>query len=257
MKTKTIVLIHGMFMNPLCWEKWIPYYESKGYRCVAPAWPRRDKSVEELCKAHPDPELAKLKLGDVVEHLANVITDLDEKPAIVGHSMGGLVVQLLLQRDVAVAGVAIDPAAPMGVFTTEWSFIKSNFPAINPFLFSQPVQMSFEHFQYAFANTLPLDEQRAAYDRYVVPESRGVPTSSLGTAGKVDFARPRRPLLITAGEKDHIIPASLNRANYKKYQGPSITDFKEFAGRDHFLIGSRGWEEIADYALDWLDQKVD
>jgi pimeloyl-ACP methyl ester carboxylesterase len=112
--------------------------------------------------------------------------------------------------------------------------------------------MSFEHFQYAFANTLPFEEQRAAYDRYMVPESRGVPISSLGAAGKVDFSRPRRPLLITAGEKDHIVPASLNRSNLAKYQIPSVTDFKEFAGRDHFLIGSRGWEEIADYCLEWL-----
>jgi fermentation-respiration switch protein FrsA (DUF1100 family) len=135
--------------------------------------------------------------------------------------------------------------------------LKANFPAINPFLLSQPVQMSFEHFQYAFVNTLPLDEQRAAYDRYVVPESRGVPTSSLGAAGKVDFHRPRRPLLITAGEKDHIIPASLNRSNYEKYKGTFVTNFKLFAGRDHFLIGSRGWEEIADYALDWLNQSGD
>jgi pimeloyl-ACP methyl ester carboxylesterase len=257
MKTKTIVLIHGMFMNPLCWEKWIPYYEAEGYNVIAPAWPRRDQSVEELRKAHPDPELAKLKLGDVVEHIAGRIKSLDQKPAIIGHSMGGLVVQLLLQWDLAVAGVAIDPAPPAGVFTTEFSFLKSNFPAINPFLLSQPVMMTFEHFQYAFANTLPLDEQRAAYDRYVVPESRGVPTSSLGAAGKVDFHRPRRPLLITAGQRDHIIPASLNRSNYKKYQGPSLTDFKEFAGRDHFLIGSRGWQEVADYCLSWLDQKVD
>jgi pimeloyl-ACP methyl ester carboxylesterase len=257
MKTKTIVLIHGMFMTPLCWEKWIPYYESKGYKVVAPAWPGRDKSVDELRKAHPDSDLAKLKLGDIVEHVAKAIGALDEKPVIIGHSMGGLVVQLLLQRDVAVAGVAVDPAPPAGVFTTEFSFLKANFPAINPFLLSQPVQMSFEHFQYAFVNTLPLDEQRAAYDRYVVPESRGVPTSSLGEAGKVDFQRPRRPLLITAGEKDHIIPSSLNRSNYEKYKGPSITDFKEFSGRDHFLIGSRGWQEVADYCLEWLNQKVE
>ena len=166
--------------------------------------------------------------------------------------MGGLVVQLLLQRDVVVAGVAIDPAPPAGVFTTEFSFLKANFPAINPFLLSQPVQMSFEHFQYAFVNTLPIDEQRAAYDRYVVPESRGVPTSSLGAAGKVDFKRQRRPLLITAGQNDHIIPASLNKTNYKKYEGPLSTDFKEFAGRDHFLIGSKGWQEVADYCLEWL-----
>ena len=252
MKSKTIVLIHGMFMNSLCWEKWIPYYESKGFRILAPAWPARDKSVEELCLAHPDPELAKLKLNHIVDHMEAFIKDLDEKPAIIGHSMGGLVVQLLLQQDVAVAGIAIDPAPPAGVFTTEWSFIKANFPAINPFLLNKPVQMTFEHFQYAFVNTLPLDEQRAAYDRYVVPESRGVPTSSLGAAGKVDFSKLRRPLLITAGEKDHIIPASLNKSNYTKYKAPSVTDFKEFAGRDHFLIGSRGWKEIADYCLEWL-----
>jgi len=257
MNTKTIVLIHGMFMNPLCWEKWIPYYESKGYKVFAPAWPGRDKSVEELRKAHPDSKLAKLKLGDIVEHVANFIKSLNEKTAIIGHSMGGLVVQLLLQRDVTVAGVAIDPAPPAGVFTTEFSFLKANFPAINPFLLSQPVQMSFEHFQYAFVNTLPMAEQRVAYDHYVVPESRGVPTSSLGAAGKVDFQRQRPPLLITAGERDHIIPASLNRSNYKKYTGPSVTDFKEFAGRDHFLIGSTGWQEVADYCLDWLNQKAE
>src|SRR5258706_477141 len=118
---------------------------------------------------------------------------------------------------------------------------------INPFLLSKPAQMTFEQFQYAFVNTLPLKEQRAAYDRYVVPESRGVPISSLTSAGKVDFARPRRPLLITAGEKDHIVPPGLNRLNFKKYKGPSVTDFKEFSGRDHFGIGARGWEEIADY----------
>jgi pimeloyl-ACP methyl ester carboxylesterase len=199
MKTKTIVLIHGMFMNPLCWEKWIPHYQTKGYKVFAPAWPGRDQPVETLRKKHPDPQLPKLKLGDVVEHMTRVIKSLDEKPAIIGHSMGGLVVQLLLQRDLAVAGVAIDPAPPMGVFTTAFSFLKANFPAINPFLLRRPVEMSFNRFQYAFVNTLPEAEQRAAYDRYAVPESRGVPVSSLGAAGKVDFRKPHPPLLITAG----------------------------------------------------------
>jgi alpha-beta hydrolase superfamily lysophospholipase len=165
MKTKTIVLIHGMFMNPLCWENWIPRYQAKGYHILTPAWPGRDQHVESLRKNHPDPQLAKLKLSDVVEHMAKHIKGLDEKPALIGHSMGGLVVQLLLPRDLAIAGVAIDPAPPQGVFTTAFSFIKSNFPAINPFLLDQPVMMSFEHFQYAFVNTLPLDKQRAVYDR--------------------------------------------------------------------------------------------
>jgi pimeloyl-ACP methyl ester carboxylesterase len=254
MKTQTILLIHGMFMTPLCWEHWIPCYQAKGYRVIAPAWPGRDKLVETLRKKHPDPELAKLKLSDIVEHIANFIKGLDEKPAIIGHSMGGLVVQLLLQRDLAVAGVALDPAPPMGVFTTAFSFVKANFPAINPFLLNRPVMMTFEHFQYAFVNTLPLEEQRAAYERYLVPESRRVPTQSLTAAGRVDFKKSHPPLLITAGEKDHIVPASLNRTNYRKYQGSSVTEFKEFPGRDHFLIGERGWEEVADYSLSWLEK---
>ena len=115
--------------------------------------------------------------------------------------------------------------------------------------------MSFEHFQYAFVNTLPLNEQRAAYDRYVVPESRGVPTQSLTSVGKVDFRKAHEPLLIIAGEKDHIIPASLNKTNYNKYKAsPSLTDFKEFPGRDHFGIGEKGWEELADYSLAWLEK---
>ena len=255
MKTKTIVLIHGMFMNHTCWENWIPRYQAKGYRVIAPDWPGRDQSVATLRKNHPDPQLPKLKLGDVVEHFAGILKKLDEKPAIIGHSMGGLVVQLLLQRDLAVAGVAIDPAPPMGVFTTAPSFLKANLPAINPFLLNQPALMSFAQFQYAFVNTLPEAEQRAAYDRYVVPESRRVPTQSLGAAAKVDFHKPHPPLLITAGEKDHIIPAALNRTNYNRYKASSsVTDFKEFAGRDHFVIGEKGWEEVADYCLAWIEK---
>ncbi len=254
MKTKTIVLIHGMFMNHTCWENWIPRYQAKSYRVLAPAWPRRDPSVEALRK-NPDPQLQQLKLSDVVDHFTDILKKLDEKPAIIGHSMGGLVVQLLLQRDLAVAGVAIDPAPPMGVFSTTFSFYKANLPAISVFQINQPVQMTFERFQYAFVNTLPEAEQRAAHNRYVLPESRRVPIQSLGLAGKVDFRKPHPPLLITAGEKDNIVPASLNRTNYKRYKASSsVTEFKEFAGRDHFVIGEKGWEEVADYCLAWIEK---
>ena|ERR1700690_720078 len=256
MKTKTIVFIHGMFMTPLCWEHWIERYQARGYHCLAPAWPGRDKPIDIQRKNHPDPELGKLKLRDVIESLAAAIKALGEKPVLIGHSMGGLVTQLLLQGDLAVAGVAIDPAPPLGVFTMAFSFLKANFPVINPLVpVTQPVMMSFEQFQYAFVNTLPHAEQRAAYDRYVVPESRGVPTQSLTSVGKVDFKKPHPPLLITAGEKDHIVPASLNKTNYNRYKAsPSLTDFKEFAGRDHFGIGEKGWEELADYSLAWLEK---
>lgn len=258
MTTRDVVFIHGMFMTPLCWENWLALFQSKGYRCIAPAWPGRDAAIETQRRNHPDPALGRLKLRDVIERMETVIRSLPAKPILIGHSMGGLVVQLLLQKDLAAAGVALDPAPPQGVFTTAWPFLRSNFPSINPLVpATRPVNMSLEHFQYAFVNTLPLDQQRAAYDRYVVPESRGVPTQSLTSVARVDFSKHHAPLLITAGEKDHIIPASLSRTNYKRYKdGNSTIDFHEFPGRDHFLIGEHGWQEVADFVLSWLDQKV-
>ena len=255
MKTKTLVFVHGMYMNPLCWEKWVDYYQAKGYQCLAPAWPGRDQPIDMLRKRHPDPQLGKLTLSNVLEHFANTIKRLDEKPILVGHSMGGLVVQLLLQRDLAVAGVAIDSAPPLGVFTTKWSFLKSNWPHITPFVSqSSPIEMTLERFQYTFVNGMPLAEQRAAYKRYVVPESRRVPRESL--TARVDFRKPHSPLLLIAGSADNIIPASLIKSNFTKYRhSPSVTDLKEFAGRTHFIIGQRDWEEVADYILAWLNEK--
>ena len=265
MESKNIVFIHGMFMTPLCWEQWLPYFQAKGYACTAPAWPGRDQPIETLRANHPDPQLGKLNLTAVVEHVAAIINKLDVKPILIGHSMGGLLVQLLLQRGLAVAGVAIDSAPPAGVFTTKWSFLKANWPMINPFISkSQPRSMPFEAFQYAFVNTLPLAEQKAAYDRYVVPESRGIPRESLTSAARIDFKKPHPPLLLIAGSDDHIIPAALNKTNFSKYRAsaqasaqPSspVTDYKEFAGRVHFIIGQKNWEEVAGYILGWLNEK--
>ena len=255
MTVKTVVFIHGMYMTPLCWEQWVDRFQGKGYRCLAPAWPGRDQPIEVLRQRHPDPQLGTLTLSDVLEHLTDVIKKLDEKPIVIGHSMGGLATQMLVNRDLAVAGVAIDSAPPFGVLTTKWSFLKSNWPHITPFAaLSKPIEMTFERFQYTFVNTLPLAEQRAAFDRYVVPESRRVPRESL--TAKVDFKKPHAPLLLVAGSVDHIIPASLNQSNYAKYRASqSVTDFKEFAGRAHFIVGQTGWEEVADYVLSWLNEK--
>ena len=252
MKSNTVVFIHGMYMSPLCWEQWLAYFQAKGFNCLAPAWPGRDQPVSVLRKNHPDPELGRLTLTQVVEHMAAVIANLDEKPILIGHSMGGLVVQLLLQREIAAAGVAIDSAPPAGVFTPKWSFLKSNWPHITPFAAqSSPISMTFDRFQYTFVNTLPLAEQQAAFEKYVVPESRRVPRQSL--TASVDFKKPHPPLLLVAGSSDHLIPASLNKMNYERYaQSPSITDFKEFPGRAHFMVGQSGWEEVADAILAWL-----
>ena len=258
MASKTIVFIHGMFVTPACWDAWTAYYQAKGYHCLAPAWPGRDQPVETLRKNHPDPQLGKLTLAEVVEHYARIIVGLDEKPILIGHSMGGLVVQLLLQRNLAVAGIAIDSAPPLGVITTKWSFIKSNWPLINPFVSKyQPYYMPFEHFQYTFVHTMPLAEQRAAYDALVVPESRQVAQGTLSAAARIDFERPHAPLLLIAGEEDHIIPASLTRANHRKYHAsaPAITEYAEFAGRTHFIIGQENWQGVAEYISFWLNQK--
>lgn len=255
MKTKTVVFIHGMYMNSLCWEHWVSHFQTKGYRCLAPDWPGRDQPIEVLRKNHPDPQLGRLTLSKVVEHFTGIIQQLDGKPILIGHSMGGLCVQLLLQKDLAAAGIAIDSAPPMGVITLQWPFLKSNWPHITPFVpQSNPIGMTFERFQYTFVNTLPLAEQRAAYDRYVVPESRRVPRESL--TARVDFRKSHPPLLLIAGSADHLIPAALNKTNFARYKAsPSVTDFKEFAGRTHFIIGQNNWEEVADYALGWLKEK--
>jgi pimeloyl-ACP methyl ester carboxylesterase len=255
MKARTIVFIHGMYMNSLCWENWTAYFQAKGYRCLAPDWPGRDKPVDVLRKDHPDPQLGQLTLSRVLEHYTDTIETLGEKPILIGHSMGGLAVQLLLQRDLAAAGVALDPAPPMGVLSFKWSCLKSNWPHVTPFVSqSSPIEMSFERFQYTFVNTMPLAEQRAAYERYVTPESRRLPREAL--MAWVDFKRSHPPLLLIAGSDDNIIPASLVRSTHRKYKpSPSITDLKEFAGRTHFIVGQKNWEEVADHILAWLDEK--
>ena len=257
MKAKNIVFVHGMYMNSLCWEHWVAHFQAKGYTCRTPDWPCRDKPIAVLRKNHPDPELGRITLSRLVEHYTKVIKTLDEKPVVIGHSMGGLIVQLLVQKELVSAAVAIDSAPPMGVFTTKWSFLKSNWPHITPFAsLSKPIAMPFERFQCTFVNGLPLAEQQAAYERYITPESRRVPRESL--TASIDFGKPHAPLLFIAGSADHIIPASLNKSNQEKYNSSgSVTDFKEFEGRTHFTVVKRTgkkwritlWDGWADRAI--------
>jgi pimeloyl-ACP methyl ester carboxylesterase len=254
MTSNTIVFIHGMYMTPLCWEEWIHHFEAKGFRCLAPAWPGREGAVRDLRTDHPDPHLGRITLGAVVEQYTRVIHELDETPILIGHSMGGLVAQLLRQRENVAAVIAIDSAPPPGVFSTKWSFIRSNWPHINPFVRkSLPIQMTLDQFRYTFVHTLPPEEQRAVFERYVVPESRRVPAASLTPAARIDYARTGSPLLFVAGSEDRIIPSSLNKSNYLKYRHAGTTvSFKEFAGRTHYIIGQEKWEEIADFVESWL-----
>lgn len=252
--SKTVVFVHGMYMTPLCWEKWEPYFQAKGYKTLAPAWPEHDAPIEEQRKAHPNPKLGALTLDAVLAHYRTVLRGLEEKPILVGHSMGGLIVQILLAEGLGVAGIAIDSAPPKGVISLKYSFLKSNWPAISPSAkLDQPILQSQADFDYAFANCVAEPERKAAFARYAVPESRRVGKGPTTDVAKINFLGKRPPLLLLAGSADHIIPASLNRSNYEKYeQSPSITDFREFEGRCHYTIGQAGWEEVADYILDWV-----
>ena len=167
--------------------------------------------------------------------------------------MGGLIVQKLIAEKKGVAGICIDTAPPMGLFSLQWSFIKANLPTINPFKGNQVCLPSLEWFHYAFCNTMTLEETRTEYESFVVPESRNIPRSSTLSEGFINFKKPHHPLLFIAGEKDNIIPPSLNFSNYRAYKDrSSIIEFKKFPDRTHYLCGQKGWEEIAEYCHTWI-----
>lgn len=256
--TKTIALIHGLSVSKHSWDGWVARYAARGYKVVAIPYLGRDKSLQSLRQNYEKSILNTITLPQLLDYLMDTIGKLDEKPIIMGHSFGGLLTQLLLQRDMGVAGVAIDSAPPPGVLTTKFSFVRSIWSALNPiYSASKPWYMTFEEFQYAWTHTLPLAEQRAAYEAVIVPESRRLYRSALTKDARVDFTKARPPLLIIAGGKDHILPASLNRTNYERYaKSPSITEFKLYPQHTHYTVvaGNHGWEEVADYAIDWAAQ---
>ncbi|MCK9410334.1 MAG: alpha/beta hydrolase [Bacteriovoracaceae bacterium] len=256
MKTsKTIVFIHGLFQNPNSWSEWKKYFETKGYQCFSPAYAYHDGKPSDLRK-QPDPKLGKLTFEEVVHSLSHFIYSLPEKPILIGHSMGGLAVQKLIEMNKGVAGICIDSAPPAGVFSFEWSFLKANFPTINPFKGNSICLPSVEWFHYAFCNTMTMEQTQIEYDNYVVPESRNIPRSGTLKDGKINFNAPHNPLLFIAGERDNIVPSSLNRKNYEVYSDKgSKKDFKEFAGRTHYICGQQGWDEVAEYCHQWL-QKI-
>ena len=255
----TVVLIHGLWMTPRSWEEWVPYYEGKGYRVLTPTYPGFEVEVEAL---REDPSvIATLTVPQTVSHLAEVITELERPPIIMGHSFGGTLTQILLDHGCGAAGVVIDSAPTEGVHVSPLSQIKSFFPILkSPANRHKAVGFTPEEFHYAFANTLNEEESRKVYDRYHIP----APGNWVWAYGLIANIKPghqetwvnyknsaRAPLLFIAGGEDHIMPASVNKSNCKHYKGNTITELKEFPGRSHWTCGEDGWEEIADTALDW------
>jgi pimeloyl-ACP methyl ester carboxylesterase len=254
----TIVLIHGLWMTPLSWEKWIERYSAAGYDVIAPAWPGMEGDIDAL-RADPS-AIEQLGIDEIVDHYATVITALPSPPIIMGHSFGGAFAEVLLDRGLGAAGVAIDAAAVKGITKLPFAQLKSAFPVLkNPANNHRAVALTPSEFHYAFTNTMTEEDSQAAFERYAVPGPGRVlfqgafANFNPHAATHVDFGNDdRAPLLLIAGEKDHTVPAVVDRSAAKHYRtSDAITEYKEFPGRSHFIIGQEGWEEVADYALNW------
>ncbi len=256
-QSKTIVFITGSFVSHHCWDEWRTYFESQGYTTLAPPWPGKDGDAVTLRARHPDKVLAAVKLNDILDRYTEIINKLPEKPILIGHSYGGTISQILLNRGLAVACVAIHAAPPKGVFPYEYSFLRSTFGALGVFTsLNKPYMMSFKKFQYAFVNGMSLEDQKKAYDAIAIPESKRATRGGLTRAAKVDFKKEHPPLLMLAGTNDHTIPAHLCKRVFKRYKNEnSITEFvlKE---RNHFVLGLPTWREDAQDILEWIKTTV-
>jgi pimeloyl-ACP methyl ester carboxylesterase len=250
-QSKTIVFIHGLFVNNTSWAEWKSYFESEGYTVHTPANPYHTGNPADL-RNNIHPMLNKVSFEDVVMHIVQLIDTLPEKPIVIGHSLAGLVVQKLIEMDKAIAGVSIDGAPPKNVLAP-FQTIKTVLPVVNPFK-SSAYMGSRDWYHYAFFNNYSRAESDVLFDRIAVPESRTIARDTLlKSFAKIDFSKAHNPLLFIAGENDHIFPAAFTKkiaSSYKK--GTGTTDYKSFPGRSHFICGEPCWQEVAAYVLEWI-----
>lgn len=260
---KTIVLIHGLWLTALSWEHWVERFSARGYNVVARSWP----GMDDIQSLRRDPSaIAHLGVTDIVEHYAKIIEGLDAPPIIIGHSFGGLITQILLDRGLGRAGVSLDSAPVKGIFKLPWSAIKSSLPGLqNPANNHRAVALTPAEFHYAFTNRMEPVASAAAYERYAVPGpghvlfQAALANFTPHAATAIDFTNDHRaPLLIVAGSADHVSPPAINRKNFAlQSQSKALTAYKEFPDRGHFLLGQKGWEEVADFAVAWANEPVE
>ncbi|HEV7750337.1 MAG TPA: alpha/beta hydrolase [Baekduia sp.] len=251
-----VVFIHGLWLLPSSWDRWATVFEEAGYTPLTPSWPDDPETVEEA-NAHPE-VFAQKTVGQVADHFEEVITKLSQKPAVIGHSFGGLITQIVAGRGRAAVSVAIDPAPFRGVLPLPISALKSSRPVLgNPANRNRAVPLTYEQFRFGFANAVGEDEAKELYDTYAVPAA-GAPLFQAATANlnpwteaKVNSKNPERgPLLIVSGEKDNTVPWAIANASYKKQQrNDAVTEIVEMPNRGHALTIDSGWREVADTAL--------
>ena len=258
--TAHIVLIHGLWLAPHSWRGWIDRYTAAGYTVHAPAWPGVSDVDEDLDHAKAPP--GDIGIEAAADQFATFVRGLPEPPILIGHSMGGLITQLLLDRGLGRAGIAIQPSKPRGVLRWPLSVMRSAWPVVhNPANARRAVPITERHFHYVFANTLSRRDSDAWHDKLAIP-APGRPFFQIAMADMmpkdraathIDFANAdRAPLLLVAGDRDNIMPESIVYENFARYRrSPARTGFKGFHRRPHLITVIDGWEEVADYALTW------
>jgi non-heme chloroperoxidase len=256
-----VVFIHGLWLLPSSWDRWASVFEEAGYTALTPGWPDDPETVEEA-KEHPE-VFAHKSVGQVADHFDEIVRALARKPAVIGHSFGGLLTQIIAGRGLAVASVAIDPAPFRGVLPLPISSLKSASPVLgNPANRNRAVPLTYEQFRYGFANAVSEDEAKELHETYAVPAA-GLPLFQAASANlnpwteaKVDTKSPERgPLLIISGEKDHTVPWAIANASFKRQQGnDGVTEIVEMPNRGHSLTIDGGWREVADTALAFVQR---
>jgi pimeloyl-ACP methyl ester carboxylesterase len=257
-KLDTIVLIHGFWVTPRSWENWITYYEARGYRVIAPAYPGFEVEVEAL-NADPAP-IEAVTVPQIMEKLEAVVSELDSPPILMGHSAGGVFTQILLDRGYGAAGVVLNSAPTEGVKPVPLSQVRASFPVLkNPANRHKAVGLTPEQWHYTFANTFTEEDSLALYERYHIPASGqifwGSALANIHPGHDDTYVNyrndDRAPLLFISGGEDHLMPPRIQRSNAKHYKSDTITEVVVYDGRAHLLLAQDGWEEIADYALKW------
>ena len=252
--SKTIIFVHGAWVTPSCWQSLKGYFEAEGYTCEAPPWPYLDHPIADL-KKRIDPAFANITVKMLVDHYATRIQAMADPPILIGHSFGGLIVQLLLDRGLGVAGVAIDAGPPRGVLPS-WAAIKSAAPVLLSWIgWSKLHSMSFKGFSKNFSNGLSPEEMQKEYDSQIIQApGRIYFQAALGLGIGLSFANPNRaPLLLIAGGADRTSTPSMVHAMYRRHKkSPRPVAILEFPGRSHWLIAAPGWEEMGQGISDWL-----
>jgi non-heme chloroperoxidase len=251
-----VVFVHGLWLLPSSWDRWVEVFDAAGYVALTPGWPDDPETTAEA-SAHPE-VFAHKSIGEVADHFAAIIAALAVKPAVIGHSVGGLLVQILAGRGLAAVSVAIDPAPFRGVLPLPISALRSASAALgNPANRNRAVPLTYDQFRYAFANAVPEDEAKELYETFAVPAS-GLPLFQAAAANlnpwteaKVDTGNPGRgPMLLISGEKDHTVPWAITNASYKQQsRNKGVTEIVEIPNRGHALTIDSGWRDVAGTAL--------